>query len=65
VPCAAQLNFKLLMDLHETAEKHNDAQMTDFVEDMLAEQVPASFPWALTHRCILGSHALHLCSPFE
>lgn len=33
-----KLNFKLLMDLHETAEKHNDAQMSDFVEDMLAEQ---------------------------
>ncbi|KAK9806224.1 hypothetical protein WJX72_006011 [[Myrmecia] bisecta] len=34
-----KLNFQKLRDLHEVADKHNDAQMADFVESMLAEQV--------------------------
>jgi hypothetical protein len=34
-----KLNFKMLFQLHEVAEKHNDANFTDFVEEMLAEQV--------------------------
>ena len=33
-----KLNFQKLRDLHEVADKSNDAQMADFVEDMLAEQ---------------------------
>lgn len=34
-----RLNFAKLRELHEVAEKHNDQQMQDFVEEMLAEQV--------------------------
>ena len=34
-----KLNFQMLYSLHETADKAGDAQMTDFVEEMLAEQV--------------------------
>lgn len=34
-----KLNFKMLFELHETAEKRKDANMTDFVEEMLSEQV--------------------------
>jgi ferritin heavy chain len=34
-----KLNFQMLFELHDTAEKHNDPQFSDFVEDMLAEQV--------------------------
>ena len=34
-----KLNFKMLFQLHEVAEKHNDANFTDFVEEMLSEQV--------------------------
>ena len=34
-----KLNFQKLRELHDTAEKHGDAQMSDFVEDMLTEQV--------------------------
>ena len=34
-----KLNFTKLRQLHSIAEKHEDAQMADFVEDMLAEQV--------------------------
>jgi len=33
-----KLNFQKLRDLHEVADKSNDAQMADFVEGMLAEQ---------------------------
>ncbi|CAL8471238.1 g10780 [Coccomyxa elongata] len=33
-----KLNFKMLFQLHEVAEKHNDANFTDFVEEMLSEQ---------------------------
>eukprot|EP00891_Asterochloris_glomerata_P003444 jgi/Astpho2/3444/Aster-07044 len=33
-----KLNFQKLRELHDTAEKHGDAQMADFVEDMLTEQ---------------------------
>ncbi|EIE19589.1 ferritin [Coccomyxa subellipsoidea C-169] len=33
-----KLNFKMLFELHETAEKRKDANMTDFVEEMLSEQ---------------------------
>ncbi len=34
-----KLNFKMLFQLHEVAEKHNDANFTDFIEEMLSEQV--------------------------
>ena len=34
-----RLNLQLLYNLHEVAEKHNDSQMADFVEEMMAEQV--------------------------
>ncbi|KAK9837843.1 hypothetical protein WJX74_006103 [Apatococcus lobatus] len=34
-----KLNFNKLRQLHDVADKHEDAQMADFVEDMLAEQV--------------------------
>ena len=34
-----KLNFNKLRQLHGVADKHEDAQMADFVEDMLAEQV--------------------------
>ena len=34
-----KLNFQKLRELHDTADKHGDAQMADFVEDMLTEQV--------------------------
>jgi len=34
-----KLNFQKLRELHEVAEKANDAQATDFVELMLEEQV--------------------------
>ncbi|CAK0785699.1 hypothetical protein CVIRNUC_008910 [Coccomyxa viridis] len=36
-----KLNFQMLYSLHETADKAGDAQMTDFVEEMLAEQADA------------------------
>ena len=35
-----KLNFQKLRHLHDVAEESNDAQMSDFVEDMLADQVP-------------------------
>lgn len=34
-----KLNFQKLRHLHDVAEKSEDAQMSDFVEDMLADQV--------------------------
>ena len=34
-----KLNFQKLRELHDVAEKHGDAQMSDFVEEMLTEQV--------------------------
>jgi len=34
-----KLNFHKLRELHDVADESNDAQMADFVEDMLAEQV--------------------------
>ena len=38
-----KLNFNKLRQLHGIADKHEDAQMADFVEDMLAEQVSFLF----------------------
>jgi len=37
-----KLNFAKLRELHEVAEKHNDAQFQDFVEDMLADQAEST-----------------------
>ena len=34
-----KLNFMKLKELHSIADKNDDAQMADFVEDMLEEQV--------------------------
>lgn len=34
-----KLNFHKLRELHDIADASHDAQMADFVEDMLAEQV--------------------------
>lgn len=34
-----KLNFQKLRHLHDVAEESKDAQMSDFVEDMLADQV--------------------------
>lgn len=34
-----KLNFQKLKELHSVADKNDDAQMADFVEDMLEEQV--------------------------
>lgn len=34
-----KLNFQKLKELHSIADKNDDAQMADFVEDMLEEQV--------------------------
>ena len=34
-----KLNFQKLRDLHGVAEKHGDAQMQNFIEVMLQEQV--------------------------
>lgn len=34
-----KLNFQKLRHLHDVADKSEDAQMSDFVEDMLADQV--------------------------
>ena len=34
-----KLNFHKLRELHDVADACHDAQMCDFVEDMLAEQV--------------------------
>ena len=34
-----KLNFSMLFDLCKTAEKHEDSNMSDFLESMLAEQV--------------------------
>lgn len=34
-----KLNFQMLFELHKTAEKHEDSNMSDFLEDMLSEQV--------------------------
>mmetsp|Transcript_14750 Transcript_14750/g.37905 ORF Transcript_14750/g.37905 Transcript_14750/m.37905 type:complete len:113 (-) Transcript_14750:280-618(-) len=37
-----KLNFQKLRALHDVADKHNDAQMCDFVEsELLADQVDA------------------------
>ena len=36
-----KLNFHKLRELHDVADASHDAQMADFVEDMLAEQVTA------------------------
>ncbi|KAK9821419.1 hypothetical protein WJX81_002132 [Elliptochloris bilobata] len=33
-----KLNFQMLFELHKTAEKHEDSNMSDFLEDMLSEQ---------------------------
>jgi len=41
-----KLNFHKLRELHDVADASEDAQMADFVEDMLAEQV-----WAF--HCLL------------
>lgn len=40
-----KLNFHKLRELHDIADASHDAQMADFVEDMLAEQVcdPGAF----------------------
>ena len=34
-----KLNFSMLFELCKTAEKHEDSNMSDFLESMLAEQV--------------------------
>ena len=71
-----KLNFQKLRDLHEVADKSNDAQMADFVEDMLAEQVTIAVKCIAAQRCtaakIKGGHAgralgrcLPPCSPFR
>ena len=44
-----KLNFQMLYSLHETADKAGDAQMTDFVEEMLAEQVCPDWPVCARH----------------
>ena len=44
-----KLNFHKLRELHDVADASHDAQMADFVEDMLAEQVSFSL------------HKLYLC----
>ena len=41
-----KLNFHKLRELHDVADASDDAQMADFVENMLAEQVWA-FHWLL------------------
>ena len=47
-----KLNFQKLRHLHDVAEKSEDAQMSDFVEDMLADQVCACFTvLPLLHFC--------------
>ena len=47
-----KLNFQKLRHLHDVAEKSEDAQMSDFVEDMLADQVCACFTvLPLLHCC--------------
>ena len=43
-----KLNFHKLRELHEVAEKSDDAQFSDFVEAMLADQVGSLFPVTLT-----------------
>ena len=71
-----KLNFQKLRDLHEVADKSNDAQMADFVEDMLAEQVLTVVKCIGAQRClsgrIKGGHAgrawgccLSPCGPFR
>ena len=50
-----KLNFQKLRDLHEVADKSNDAQMADFVEDMLAEQVTTSVQCTGAQKCLSGS----------
>ena len=58
-----KLNFQKLRHLHDVAEESKDAQMSDFVEDMLADQVctPAVFVFfgacAWCHSC---NHVLWL-----
>ena len=47
-----KLNFQKLRDLHEVADKSNDAQMADFVEDMLAEQVTSAVKCIGLQRCL-------------
>lgn len=42
-----KLNFHKLRELHDIADASHDAQMADFVEDMLAEQVCAIWPWCV------------------
>lgn len=40
-----KLNFSMLFELCKTAEKHEDSNMSDFLESMLAEQVCYSHMW--------------------
>ena len=49
-----KLNFQKLRDLHEVADKSNDAQMADFVEGMLAEQVTTAVKCTSTQTCLSG-----------
>ena len=49
-----KLNFQKLRDLHEVADKSNDAQMADFVEDMLAEQVITAVKCISVQGCLSG-----------
>lgn len=44
-----KLNFHKLRELHDIADASHDAQMADFVEDMLAEQVCDLFLCIPTH----------------
>ncbi len=55
-----KLNFHKLRELHDVADASEDAQMADFVENMLAEQVWAFHCllfWGVVGICI----SLHLC----
>lgn len=46
-----KLNFQMLFELHETADKHNDPNFSDFLEDMLAEQVCFPGPFCSLYHC--------------
>lgn len=56
-----KLNFHKLRELHDVADASSDAQMADFVETMLAEQVgwsPSSSCLQATKHC--GTTVLHM-----